>query len=57
MDRIDRLVKKLQNMNRGNEIEDMFDIELEVYGLEAVREIYGEEYTDKRTAGITHQVR
>lgn len=50
MDRIESLERRFNRLQRC-EIEDMFDVELDVYGYDYAVEEYGKEYVERRIKG------
>ena len=50
MDRIESLERRFNRLQRC-EIEDMFDVELNIYGYDYAVEEYGKEYVDRRMKG------
>lgn len=50
MDRIESLERRFNRLQRC-EIEDMFDVELDVYGYDYEVEEYGKEYVERRIKG------
>ena len=50
VDRIESLERRFNRLQRC-EIEDMFDVELNIYGYDYAVEEYGKEYVDSRMKG------